>query len=92
MFDIYNFLNASPITALNTRFGPAWLTPVSILPARLFKLARNWTSESCSTPDSAAPMIPFWLQRSLRSSKVAGLAPAPAFTRSHRGRPTPRLR
>ena len=37
MFDIYNFLNASPITALNTRFGPAWLTPVSILPARLFK-------------------------------------------------------
>ena len=37
MFDIYNLLNTSPITALNTRFGPAWLTPVSILPARLFK-------------------------------------------------------
>src|SRR5262249_7861110 len=26
MFDLYNFLNASTITALNTRFGPAWLT------------------------------------------------------------------
>ncbi len=37
MFDIYNLLNVSPITALNTRFGGAWLTPVSILPARLFK-------------------------------------------------------
>jgi hypothetical protein len=37
MFDIYNLLNASTITALNTRFGSAWLTPVSILPARLFK-------------------------------------------------------
>ena len=37
MFDIYNFFNASPITALNTRFGPAWLTPVSILAGRLFK-------------------------------------------------------
>ena len=37
MFDVYNLLNASTITALNTRFGSAWLTPVSILPARLFK-------------------------------------------------------
>lgn len=38
MFDIYNLLNASTITALNTRYGSAWLTPTSILPARLFKV------------------------------------------------------
>ena len=37
MFDMYNLLNVSPITAVNARFGSAWLTPVSILPARLFK-------------------------------------------------------
>ena len=37
MFDMYNFMNTSTITALNTRYGAAWLTPVSILPARLFK-------------------------------------------------------
>jgi len=38
MFDVYNLLNASTITGLNTRYGAAWLTPTSILPARLFKI------------------------------------------------------
>jgi hypothetical protein len=37
MFDIYNALNASPILATNTRYGPAWLTPTFVLDARLFK-------------------------------------------------------
>jgi hypothetical protein len=36
-FDAYNVLNVSPILALNTRYGPSWLTPTQILPARLFK-------------------------------------------------------
>ena len=38
MFDIYNLFNASTITAINTRYGPAWLQPIAILPARLFKV------------------------------------------------------
>ena len=38
VFDIYNLFNASTIMAVNTRYGPAWLQPVSILPARLFKV------------------------------------------------------
>ena len=38
-FDIYNLLNASSILAINTRYGPAWLTPTQILDARLFKFA-----------------------------------------------------
>ncbi len=38
MFDVYNLFNASTITGLNTRYGAAWLTPTSILPARLFKI------------------------------------------------------
>ena len=37
-FDLYNVLNASPILGINTRYGPAWLTPTEILGARLFKL------------------------------------------------------
>ena len=37
MFDVYNVLNASPILADNTRYGPAWLTPTFVLDARLFK-------------------------------------------------------
>jgi hypothetical protein len=37
IFDIYNALNASPILATNTRYGPAWLTPTFVLDARLFK-------------------------------------------------------
>ena len=38
MLDVYNLFNASTITAVNTRDGPAWLQPLAILPARLFKV------------------------------------------------------
>ena len=37
LFDAYNVLNASSILGLNTRYGPAWLTPTQILPGRLLK-------------------------------------------------------
>jgi hypothetical protein len=37
-FDLYNVFNASPILGINTRYGPAWLTPTEILGARLFKV------------------------------------------------------
>jgi carboxypeptidase family protein len=40
-FDIYNALNANPVTILNRNYsgdGTAWLQPQGILPARLFKL------------------------------------------------------
>jgi hypothetical protein len=37
MADLYNVLNASPILTQQTRFGPVWRTPTSILEARLFK-------------------------------------------------------
>ena len=36
-FDIYNIFNDSTITDVNTRYGTTWLTPVRILPGRLFK-------------------------------------------------------
>jgi hypothetical protein len=38
MLDIYNVFNASPILAINTRYGPSWRTPTQILSARMFKL------------------------------------------------------
>ena len=37
MFDVYNLLNGSAILATNQTYGPSWLTPTSILDARLFK-------------------------------------------------------
>ena len=37
--DLYNALNANPITAYNQTFGPAWLTPTSILTARFVKIS-----------------------------------------------------
>lgn len=37
MFDLYNVFNASPILAINTRYGPQWLRPLQILDARLAK-------------------------------------------------------
>ena len=37
MFDLYNVLNASPVLAMTTRYGSAWLQPNQILGARLFK-------------------------------------------------------
>lgn len=36
-FDVYNALNSSAITGLNTRFGPQWLRPTGILPGRVIK-------------------------------------------------------
>ena len=38
MLDVYNLFNASTVLAVNTRYGSAWLQPLSILPARLFKV------------------------------------------------------
>jgi hypothetical protein len=37
MFDVYNVMNASPILGINTRYGPAWLTPTFVLDARIYK-------------------------------------------------------
>ena len=40
--DIYNLLNASPITAMNLNYvgtGAGWLQPQAVLPARLFKVS-----------------------------------------------------
>jgi hypothetical protein len=35
--DLYNLLNAAPVLGVNTRFGPSWLRPTAILPARFVK-------------------------------------------------------
>jgi hypothetical protein len=37
MLDIYNLFNANTVLDVNTRIGPNWLRPNSILSARLFK-------------------------------------------------------
>jgi hypothetical protein len=37
-FDIYNALNANPVTSQNNNFA-AWQVPLSILDARLFKMS-----------------------------------------------------
>ena len=37
LFDLYNVFNASPVTALNTRYGPSWQQPLLILQGRLLK-------------------------------------------------------
>ena len=42
-FEVYNVLNGSPILGINTRYGPAWLTPTEILGARLFKVGAQFT-------------------------------------------------
>jgi hypothetical protein len=36
-FDLYNLFNASPVTSLNTRYGPSWQQPLVILQGRLIK-------------------------------------------------------
>ena len=36
-FDLYNAFNSGAITALNTRYGPQWLRPTSILAGRVLK-------------------------------------------------------
>jgi hypothetical protein len=38
MLDVYNVFNASPILAINTRYGSSWRTPTQILSGRMFKL------------------------------------------------------
>jgi hypothetical protein len=41
-FDLYNALNANPVTILNMNYsgtGAAWQQPQGILPARLIKLS-----------------------------------------------------
>jgi hypothetical protein len=43
MFDMYNLLNASPVLALNPRYGPAWLNAQQILAARMFKVGAQFT-------------------------------------------------
>jgi len=42
-FDIYNALNASPVLALNTTYGAAFLRPTQILGGRLLKLGLQMT-------------------------------------------------
>ena len=37
MFDVYNAFNSSAILGVNTRYGPAWLRPTSVLAGRLIK-------------------------------------------------------
>jgi hypothetical protein len=38
MFDAYNLFNNTAILSLNSRFGPSWLSPTSVLDARILKL------------------------------------------------------
>ena len=38
MLDIYNLFNANSVLSVNTRLGPNWLRPASVLGARLFKV------------------------------------------------------
>ncbi|MGE3509744.1 MAG: carboxypeptidase regulatory-like domain-containing protein [Vicinamibacterales bacterium] len=42
-FDIYNALNASPVLALNTNYGAAFLRPTQILAGRLLKFGMQVT-------------------------------------------------
>jgi len=37
--DAYNALNGSAIQSLNIAYGPAWLTPFTILDARLLQFS-----------------------------------------------------
>jgi hypothetical protein len=41
--DLYNAFNASPILSINTRYGPQWLQPQSILDGRLVKFGGQVT-------------------------------------------------
>jgi hypothetical protein len=40
-FDLYNVANASPVLTVNSSYG-AWLTPLSILDARLFRIGARF--------------------------------------------------
>jgi len=37
MVDLYNLFNASPVLALNTRYGTSWQQPLAILMGRFVK-------------------------------------------------------
>jgi hypothetical protein len=39
MLDVYNVFNTNPAMAINTTYGPNWLVPQIVLPARFFKLS-----------------------------------------------------
>ena len=43
MLDLYNAFNASPILAMNTRYGASWLQPQQILAGRLIKFGSRLT-------------------------------------------------
>ena len=43
MFDVYNALNASPVLALNTRYGQAWLNAQQILASRMVKIGAQFS-------------------------------------------------
>jgi hypothetical protein len=36
---VYNALNGNPVLAFNTTYGPNWLVPQIVLPARFLKLS-----------------------------------------------------
>ena len=36
--DIFNVFNASTILLVNNNYGPTWLLPSEVVPARFFKL------------------------------------------------------
>ncbi len=36
--DLYNATNASTVQLVNQQYGPTWLQPTQIMPARLFKI------------------------------------------------------
>jgi hypothetical protein len=40
--DLYNALNANPITAYNQTLGPSWLAPQGILPSRFAKVSAQF--------------------------------------------------
>jgi hypothetical protein len=42
MLDVFNVLNVSSVLQLNTTYGPSWLTPTSILDARLVKIGAQF--------------------------------------------------
>ncbi|MGE3513103.1 MAG: hypothetical protein AB7N65_29940, partial [Vicinamibacterales bacterium] len=43
LLDLYNVFNANTVLALNTTYGPRWLTPLNILPGRFVKFGMQMT-------------------------------------------------
>jgi hypothetical protein len=40
--DLFNVFNRSPVTSVNSTYGPAWLTPTNMLGGRLLKLGMQF--------------------------------------------------